>query len=150
MKREAWIYFPLSAFFFLITIVYYFFGRVDYQAHIAGTTLEEETNALEWVGLAALLLSGIMLLMIASVFYLTGRKMDPRPEDRNSAEVVDGAGDIGFFPPSSIWPFWCALVAGLIVLGPVFGWWLTFLGVGFGIWALSGWLFQYYRGDYRH
>lgn len=150
MKREAWIYLPLSAFFFLMTLVYFFFGRVDYQSHIGGTSQTALSDQIEWAGVAALALSGLMMLMIGGVFALTGRKMDPRPEDRKYAEVVDGAGDIGFFPPSSIWPFWSAITAGLIFLGPVFGWWLTVLGVGFGALALSGWLFQYYRGDYQH
>lgn len=137
MKREAWIYFPLAIFFVMMTVVYFFLGRYD-------------DGKIEWAGTAALALSGLMMLMIGGVFALTGRKMDPRPEDRLDAEVVEGAGDIGFFPPSSIWPFWCAMVAGLIFLAPVFGWWLGLLGAGFGIWALSGWLFQYYRGDYQH
>ncbi|HHV21228.1 MAG TPA: cytochrome c oxidase subunit 4 [Propionibacterium sp.] len=150
MKREAWIYFPLAAFFFMATIIYFFLGRVDLQPNIGGVTQDIKVNQIEWAGVAALLLSGLMMMMIGGVFYLTGRKMDKRPEDRKDGEVVDGAGDIGFFPPSSIWPFWTAMTAGLIFLGPVFGWWLTFLGVGFGIWALGGWLFQYYRGDYQH
>lgn len=150
MKREAWIYLPLAAFFAVMTVVYFFFGRVDYQTHIGGTNQAAQTNQIEWAGVAALALCFLMMLMIAAVFLLTGRKMDPRPEDRKHAEVVEGAGDIGFFPPHSIWPFWTAITAGLIFLGPVFGWWLTFLGVGFGVYALSGWLFQYYRGDYKH
>lgn len=137
MKREAWIYFPLALFFFVVATGYFFFGRYD-------------GGKLEWAGLAALILAGLMMTMIGGVFYLTGRKMDPRPEDRTDAEVVDGAGDIGFFPTRSIWPFWCAITAGLIFLGPVFGWWLTFLGVGFGAYALAGWIYQYYRGDYQH
>lgn len=137
MKREAWVYFPLAMFFFVVAVFYYFTGRYD-------------GNKLEWAGLAALTLSGLMMLMIGGVFFLTGRKMDPRPEDRPEAEVVEGAGDVGFFPPRSIWPFWCAITAGLVFLGPVFGWWLTFLGFGFGAYALAGWLYQYYRGDYQH
>lgn len=150
MKRESLIYYPLAAFFFLMAAVYYVYGRVNYQAQIGGVSHPELKDQVEWVGVAAFALSGLMMLMISLLFHLTGRKMDPRPEDRRRAEVVDGAGDIGFFPPSSIWPFWTALVAGLIFLGPVFGWWLTVLGVAFGVWALSGWLFQYYRGDYQH
>ena len=38
----------------------------------------------------------------------------------------------------------------LIVLGPVFGWWISLLGLGMGIWSLTGWVYEYYRGDYRH
>lgn len=35
-------------------------------------------------------------------------------------------------------------------LGPVFGWWVTILGAAFGAWAIIGWTFEYYRGDYSH
>lgn len=142
MKREAWIYYPLALFFIMMTVVYFFLGRYDSHS--------PNGPKIEWAGVAALALSGLMMAMIGAVFHLTGRKMDDRPEDRQDAEVYDGAGDIGFFPPSSIWPFWCAVTAGLIFLGPVFGWWLTILGVGFGVWALGGWIYQYYRGDYQH
>ena len=36
-------------------------------------------------------------------------QMDPRPEDRKDGEIADGAGELGFFPPYSWWPLWCAL-----------------------------------------
>ena len=39
-------------------------------------------------------------------------KMDPRPEDRKDAEIADGAGELGFFPPYSWWPLWCGADAG--------------------------------------
>lgn len=138
MKKDSLLYYPLAGFFLVVTIAYFFLGRYDHGQKI------------EWAGVSALALSTLMMAMIGAVFHLTGRKMDPRPEDRKDAEVVDGAGDIGFFPPKSIWPFWCAVTAGLIFLGPVFGWWLTFLGFGFGAYALAGWIYQYYRGDYQH
>lgn len=137
MKHDSLIYYPLAIFFLGMTVLYFFFGRYD-------------GNKIEWAGVAALALCTLMMAMVGGVFHLTGRKMDDRPEDRLDAEVVDGAGDIGFFPPSSIWPFWCAVTAGLIFLGPVFGWWLTLLGAAFGVWALAGWIYQYYRGDYQH
>ena len=38
-------------------------------------------------------------------------RMDPRPEDRKDGEIADGAGELGFFPPYSWWPLWCALDA---------------------------------------
>jgi Cytochrome c oxidase subunit IV len=43
-------------------------------------------------------------------------------------------------PASSIWPLWAALTMVLIVLGPVFGWWISLLGLGMGIWSLTGWV----------
>ena len=38
----------------------------------------------------------------------------------------------------------------VLALGPVFGWWISILAVCLGIWALSGWVFEFYRGDYQH
>ena len=52
--------------------------------------------------------------------------------------------------PRSIWPFACALVLGIILLGPVFGWWLTILGSVLGVWAVCGWCYEFYVGEYRH
>lgn len=136
MKTEFKIYLPLGIFFVIVTVAYGFFGQVD--GHI------------EWAGLAALALTSGMTFWIMIYLYLLARKFDPRPEDRSDGEVVEGAGDIGFFPPRSIWPFFAALTSGLVFLGPVFGWWLTFLGFGLGALCLAGWVYQYYRGDYQH
>ena len=89
-------------------------------------------------------------MIIAAYLFITSRNMEPRPEDRKDGEIVEGAGELGFFPPSSIWPFWTALTVSVAALGPVFGWWLTILGLGAGIWALTGWMFEFYRGEYQH
>ena len=137
MKKEAKVYLPLGVFFLIVTPAYYFLGRYD-------------DGKIEWAGVLALTLTTVMVFMIGGFFQITGAKMDDRPEDRHDAEVVEGAGDIGFFPPSSIWPFACAVMAGLVFLGPVFGWWLTIIGFGLGAWAVAGWVYQYYRGDYQH
>ena len=72
------------------------------------------------------------LLAALVTFYLGfhANKMDARPGGRNEAEVVEGAGELGFFPPYSWWPLWCALALAVCVLGVVFGWWLFIIGVG--------------------
>ena len=60
-------------------------------------------------------------------------KMEPRPEDLKDAEIADGAGELGFFPPYSWWPLWCALALGVIVYGVALGaWWLFIIGVALG------------------
>ncbi len=96
----------------------------------------------------------VMTFALASLvaFYVGfhAKKMDPRPEDRKEAEIADGAGELGFFPPYSWWPLWCGIALALCVLGVVFGWWLTLLGVGAGSVALIGWVFEYYRGEHAH
>ncbi len=66
------------------------------------------------------------------------------------AEVVEGAGELGFFPPYSWWPLWCAMALGVCVVGIVFGWWLFIIGIGAGSIALIGWVFEYYRGEHAH
>ncbi|MCC2593439.1 cytochrome c oxidase subunit 4 [Tessaracoccus sp. OS52] len=132
MRPEKGTFWFVAVFFGVVTPIYWF------TAHeIAGTFV---------LGFTALL--GII---IASHLTITARTFDPRPEDRKDAEVIEGAGEFGFFAPSSIWPFWAALVAALIFLGPgTQQWWISLIGLGLGIWAASGWLFQFYRGDYKH
>ena len=36
------------------------------------------------------------------------------------------------------------------VLGVVIGWWLFIIGTVLGALALSGWVFEYYRGEHAH
>jgi len=92
------------------------------------------------------------LLCRLVTFYLGfhATHMDPRPEDRKQGEIADGAGELGFFPPYSWWPLWCAATLAACVLGIVYGWWLFIIGVAFGSIAVSGWIYEYYRGDYAH
>ena len=131
MKIEAWIFGINAVFFALVTPSYWLFSEDP-----AGTSALVMTT-----GLASLV-----------TFYLAfhANKMDPRPEDVKEAEVVEGAGELGFFPPYSWWPLWCALSLVLCVLGVVFGWWLMIIGVGAGSIALNGWVFEFYRGEHAH
>jgi hypothetical protein len=101
-------------------------------------------------GTAALIMSLLLVLMIAAYLGLVARRIDPRPEDKKEGEIAEGAGELGFFPPQSIWPLWCAVALGLVVLGPVFGWWLMIIGFAFGGLALTGLVYEYYRGDHAH
>jgi hypothetical protein len=61
-----------------------------------------------------------------------------RPEDRDDAEMADGAGDIDSFPNSSIWPFVMGMGAFSLVLAMVFGVWLAFIGIPLMLTALTG------------
>jgi hypothetical protein len=77
--------------------------------------------------------------------------MDPRPEDRKDAEIADGAGELGFFPPYSWWPLWCGATLAVCVFGIAAGaWWMFIIGCALGALALSGWIFEYYRGEHAH
>lgn len=131
MKAEGWIFGALTIFFGLVTPVYWFMSKDP-----TGTT--------------ALILTFFLAFMIAGYLLLVARRMEPRPEDKSDGEIAEGAGELGFFPPSSIWPLWCAVALGFVVLGPAIGWWLMILGFGFGALAITGLVYQYYRGDHAH
>ena len=131
MKVEAWIFGVNGVFFALVTPTYWFFT-------------EDPT------GTAALVMTTLLAALVTFYLAFHANKMDPRPEDRKEAEVVDGAGELGFFPPYSWWPLWCALALAVCVLGVVFGWWLFIIGVGAGSIALIGWVFEFYRGEHAH
>jgi Cytochrome c oxidase subunit IV len=131
VKAEAWIFYGLTIFFGLVTPIYWFMS-------------EDPT------GTVALILTFFLVLMIGAYLGLVARRIEPRPEDKKEGEIAEGAGELGFFSPQSKWPLFCGLTFVLVVTAPVFGWWLLFLGFGFGAWALMGLVFEYYRGDHAH
>ncbi len=132
MKPERYIFVFIAIFFGVVTPIYWLMAR-----EIAGTFV---------LGFA-----GLLGLLIAVYLTITARGFDARPEDRRDAEVYEAAGEVGFFPPHSMWPFVSAAVVTLIFLGPgVEQAWITILGLGIGIWAVSGWVLEFYRGDYQH
>ena len=131
MKAEAWIFGMTTAFFVLVSPAYWF---------ITG----------DWTGTSALVMTTLLAGMVTLYLGFHASRMEPRPEDRKDGEIADGAGELGFFPPYSWWPLWCAATLSIIVLGLVFGWWLFIIGTGLGIVALSGFIFEYYRGDHAH
>ena len=63
--------------------------------------------------------------------------MGERPEDTD-ATVVAGAGLIGSFPGSSIWPFVLGMGCWLMVLALVFGSWLAVIAIPMITFALAG------------
>ena len=131
MKIEAYVFLALTGFFAVIAPVYWILSR-------------------DPAGTAALILTFFLALMIAGYLGLIARRLDPRPEDKNLGEIAEGAGELGFFPPQSIWPLFVAVTAALVFLGPVFGWWLTIIGFGFGAISITGLLYEFYRGDHAH
>ena len=102
MKAE-WRLFAGGAAFFTVTASAYWF--VTYED--AGTTM--------------LAMSVPAFAFVATWLWAQHRKVGARPEDRGDATPAEGAGDLGYFPASSAWPF--VLAAGAVVLanGLVFG-----------------------------
>jgi hypothetical protein len=131
VKVEAWIFGILTIFFVVVTPIYWFLSK-------------------DPTGTVALTLTLLLVLMISGYLALVARRIDPRPEDRTDGQVLEGAGDLGFFPPQSKWPLFCGLTFIPVALGPVFGWWLMILGFAIGAVTLTGWVYEFYRGDHAH
>jgi hypothetical protein len=132
MRMEAWIFVMSTAFFTLVTPAYWL---------ITGDP----------TGTTALVMTTLLAALIAFYLGFHARRMDARPEDRQDGEIADGAGELGFFPPYSWWPLWCALTASVIVFAiAVNAWWMVLIGTGLGMVALSGWVFEYYLGEHAH
>lgn len=131
MKNEAWVFGICSIFFVVVSPAYWF---------ITGDP----------TGTTALAMTFLLVTLIAFYLGFHASRMEPRPEDRKDAEIADGAGELGFFPPYSWWPLWCAMCLAAMTAGVAVGWWLFIIGTALGAVALSGWIFEYYRGEHAH
>jgi Cytochrome c oxidase subunit IV len=137
MKVEARIFLGLTAFFAVVSIMY-------------GIWTDRAQGAVETAGLTALILSGGLTFIAGSFFWFVSRRIDPRPEDRNDAEIAEGAGELGFFSPGSYWPVGIALSATITGVGMAFFQiWLVFIGVFAILSTVGGLLFEYYIGGRR-
>lgn len=138
MRIEARIFELLTAFFILVGIVYGFF------------TAQSRTG-IEWAGTTAIVLTAGLSLIIGTYFRFVARRIDLRPEDYEEAEIVDGAGDLGFFSPGSFWPVLLAAAGSVTALGlAFFQFWLIGLGVVLVLAASAGLVFEYYLGAEKH
>lgn len=104
----------------------------------------------EVVGTVALAFTAGLAFLVGYYILFTGRRVDTRPEDRLDGEIVEGAGELGFFSPHSWWPLPIAFFAAITFVGVVFGWWLFLIGAIGGAFSVIGLIFEYYRGDAAH
>ena len=91
MKVEAWIFGSLTIFMVIVTPVYWLITA-------------DGSGVPEITGTVALILTTFLVLMIFVYLLLVARRMEPRPEDKKTGEIAEGAGELGFFPPHSKWP----------------------------------------------
>jgi Cytochrome c oxidase subunit IV len=104
----------------------------------------------EPVGTTALAFTGGLAFLVGYYLLFTARRIDSRPEDRQNAEIAEGAGELGFYSPHSWWPLAVGFSAATTFAGIVFGWWLFIIGAGLAAMAVIGLVFEYYRGDPVH
>ncbi|WP_298180953.1 cytochrome c oxidase subunit 4 [Saccharomonospora sp.] len=139
MKVEARVFDIVAIFGIVIAIIY------------AVMTAMMTQDGVEPVGTVALLLSGGLALLVGSYFRFVARRIEPRPEDHEDAEVSDGAGELGFFSPGSYWPAavaaGCALVSVALAFFQV---WLIILSGVVLVMMIGGLVFEYHTGSRRH
>jgi hypothetical protein len=116
VKIEWRLFAGAGVFFTLTGTIYWFASYED-----AGTTL--------------LLLAVASVLMVAGWLWLQSRRVGARPEDRPDATLADGAGEVDYFPSSSVWPLVIAAGAVVCANALAFGIWL---GVGGALLLLAG------------
>jgi len=126
MKMEARIFLFVTVFLFVSAAVY-----IPWSGDPIGGT--------------ALVLAGGLCGMCGTYFAFIARRIEPRPEDRAEAEISEGAGELGFFSPSSYWPFTIGLATTVTGFGMAF-WtpWLLVLGGVAILTTTGGLLFEYY------
>ena len=103
----------------------------------------------EPTGFVCLLLSGGFALMVSYYSLFIAARMDARPEDREDAEIAEGAGEVGFFSPHSWWPILLAGAFTLTTLGLIFGTFIVIIGFVCVVLAAAGLVFEYYVGINR-
>ncbi|HUN33914.1 MAG TPA: cytochrome c oxidase subunit 4 [Trebonia sp.] len=131
MKVEGWLFIGLGGFLIGADVVYWY---LSYDP--TGTVLIA-------LGVGLALLAGFYVLF-------TGKRLPLRPDDNPSAEVHEGTGSLGFFSPHSWWPLWVGLAGAVTATGFAVGWWLFLIGVVSMFFAAVGFVFEYYRGAFKH
>jgi len=125
MKSNYRLFLGLSIFYFIIAVVYQQVGG-------------------EVLGFTGMLLSGCLAGMVGFYMWFTNRRIGAvLPEDNLTAEISDGAGELGFYSPHSWWPLPVALAACAAGLGLVLGWWLTIIAIPTLIISIIGFVTEY-------
>ena len=127
MKIESYVLLFMAAFGAVICAVYWFTSYEDAGSIMLGAF-------------------GLLGLLPGGYYYWWSRRMSPRPEDDPEATQAQGAGVVGAFPGTSIWPFTLGMGSFFTVLALVFGIWLLVPGLALVIWALFGGVAESRRG----
>ncbi|GAB3940488.1 cytochrome c oxidase subunit 4 [Corynebacterium tapiri] len=143
MRPGAKVMFSIAAFLAVMTVVYIFATmRVQDDAYLFGV---------EWAGSVALVLSFVLAMMLGGYIQFIENRTDFLPEDYEEAETEDGAGVLGFFSPSSIWPFAMSCSIAVFGFGVIFFYyWMIALGGVLLIWSTTMLNLQYGMPKEKH
>ena len=129
MKIEGALFAMGTAFFLLLSGIYWYFAR-------------------DPIGTTALVMSGALAFLVAFYLLYTSKRVYPRPEDRLDANIDEADPEYGFFSPHSWWPLVVGIACFFILIGLVFAVWLIVFSTFLLLIGLVGWLFEYYRGEF--
>jgi hypothetical protein len=125
VKANWQLFTGLALFYVFMTIVYWYVGG-------------------EAVGITGMLLAACLAGMVGFYVWFTQKRIGKlMPSDNLTAEIADGAGELGFYSPHSWWPLPVALAATAMGLGLIIGWWLTVIAVTALFFGIIGWVTEY-------
>ena len=125
MKVNWQLFTGLAVFYVIMTVIYWYVGG-------------------EPVGIGGMLLAAGLAGMVGFYVWFTQKRIGViLPEDSLTAEIADGAGELGFYSPHSWWPLPVALSSCTMGLGLIIGWWLTLIGIGALIISVIGMVTEY-------
>ena len=105
MKTNWSLFVGLSVFYVIMAIVYYYVGG-------------------EAVGITGMILAACLAGMVGFYIWFTAKRIGhDLPEDRPTAEIAEGAGELGFYSPHS--------------------WWLTLISLGALVISIIGFVTEY-------
>jgi hypothetical protein len=129
MKASWKLFGGLSVFYVIMTVIYWQVGG-------------------EEVGIAGMLLSACLAGMVGFYVWFTQKRIGVTlPEDNLTAEISDGAGELGFYSPHSWWPLPVAVSACVFALGLIIGWWLSLIGLGALVISIIGMVTEYEKPE---
>jgi hypothetical protein len=132
MKASWKLFGGLSVFYVIMTVIYWQVGG-------------------EEVGIAGMLLSACLAGMVGFYVWFTQKRIGVTlPEDDLTAEIADGAGELGFYSPHSWWPLPVAVSACIFALGLIIGWWLSLIGLGALVISIIGMVTEYEKPEIAH
>lgn len=128
--KESWKLFGgLGVFYLILTAIYWLIGG-------------------EPVGIVGMFLSACLAGMVGFYVWFTQKRIGQTlPEDNLSAQISDGAGELGFYSPHSWWPLPVAFSSCILVLGLIIGWWLSLIGLGVLVISIIGMVTEYEKPD---
>ena len=129
MKVNWQLFVGLSVFYVIMTVIYWYVGG-------------------EAVGITGMLLAACLAGMVGFYLWFTQKRIGSvMPADNLTAEISDGAGELGFYSPHSWWPLPVALSACTLGLGLLIGWWLSLIGLGALMISVIGMVTEYEKPE---